>query len=341
MFEQRYRQLNDRRHPEESLIQATLAASRQPTRTVGLPKRIAVALCFLLLLLTTGTAIASTFDLTPILERFFPDTAKDFSAVGLSDTEQGITMTVLQANLTVDGNVELLIEFSGDAIDDSAYPHFHSTPVFPSSQGPVEEYDKPNAILWRQRGYADHADWFTEDGLFTVTMYRISLGRHFHPTLHHDLDLTALPIADTFANTSTTWNAHSAEDETQTCLVPGQPIIEMEKGMAITAVGFTEDGLFVIQTRAPMDLLVGEGVGACLVPKGCAEDDWQSWILGTDLHGWFDESGVYYYCDNVYPVTAGELGSYLLRTYYYTVEEVLEGDWTVTIDVNSLTHPAE
>lgn len=341
MFEQRYRQMNARLHPDESLIQATLAASRQTKRIVGLPKRLAVALCCLLLILTTGTAIASNFDLTPILERFFPDTAKDFSAINLSDTEQGITMTVLQANLTVDGNVELLIEFSGDRIDDSAFPHFNSTPVYASNQGMVEEYDKPNAILWRQRGYADHADWFTADGLFTITMDGISLGRHFHPTIHQELDLTTLPIAAPFANSVTTWSALDTKEETQTHLVPGQPIIEMEKGMAITAFGFTKDGLFVIQTRSPMDLLAGEGVGACLVPKDRAEDDWQSWGLFTDTHVWFDESGVYYYCDNVYPVTAGELGSYLLRTYYYTVEEVLEGDWTVTIDVNHLTPPTE
>lgn len=343
MFEQRYKKLYEHHHPNEALIQKTLAAAHSSKQTTQLPKRWIVSICCFVLLLSTGTAIAGTFDLMPILERLFPDTAKDFSAVNLSDTEHGITMTVLQANLTAEGNVDLLIEFSGEGIDDSALPHFYSAPLSDSSQGVILEYDKPNAILWRQRGYvnANHPDWFTDNGLYTVTMYRISLGRHFFPTFHKDLDLTTLPIADTFENTATLWHDIDADTNNQMCLTPGDPIITMDKGMAITAFGFTEDGRFVIQNRSPMNLLAGEGIGACLVPQGYAEDDWQHWIVWTDSRLWIDENKSYCYCENIYPITAEELGGYTLRTYYYTVEEVLEGDWTVTIDVSNLNQQAE
>lgn len=343
MFEQRYKELYKHLRPSESLIQETLASPHPGQHGARLSKRWVVAICCFCLLLTTGTAIAGTFDLTPILERLFPDTAKDFSVVNLSDTEQGITMTVLQANLTTEGNVDLLIEFSGEKVDDSALPHFYSTPLLDNRQGMIVEYDKPNAILWRQRGYADvnAPDWFTDSGLYTVTMYRISLGRYFFPTFHEDLDLTTLPIADSFENTATVWHDLNTDEDSQMCLVPSDPIITMDKGMAITAFGFTEDGRFVIQNRSPMNLLAGEGIGACLVPQGYAEDDWQHWIVWTDCRLWIDENNSYYYCDNIYPVTAEELGNYTLRTYYYTVEEVLEGDWTVTVDVNNLSQQAE
>ena len=338
MFKERYQQMNEHLHPSEGLIQETLSAARPRKRTTCLPKRWMIAICCFALLLTTGTAIAGTFDLLPILELLFPDTAKDFSPVNLSDTEQGITMTVMQANLTDEGHVDLLIEFSGEKIDNSALPHFHSTPLTESGQGAILEYDKPNAILWRQRGYADanHPDWFTDNGLYTVTMYQICLGRYFFPTLHSDLDLTALPIADSFENTATIWDDLNTAEGSQMCLVPGDPIITMEKEMAITAFGLTEDGYLIIQNRSPMNLLEGEGSGACLVPQGYGEDDWQHWVTWTNSRLWIDENNTYCYCEHIYPVTAEELGNYTLRTYYYTVEEVLDGDWTVTIDVNSL-----
>lgn len=343
MFEQRYKQLYEHLHPSEALIQDVLSAPRRGKQTARLSKRWIVAICCFVLLLTTGTAIAGTFDLMPILEQFFPDTAKDFSAVNLSDTEQGITMTVMQANLTEEGHVDLLIEFSGEGIDDSALPFFYSTPLTDIGQGVILEYDKPNAILWRQSGYADanHPDWFADSGLYTVTMHRICLGRYFFPTFHTNLDLTALPIADSFENTATLWDDLNADEESQTCLVPGDPIITMAKGMAITAFGFTEDGYLIIQNRSPMNLLDGEGIGACLVPRGYAEDDWQHWVMWTNSRLWIDENSSSCYCENIYPVTAEELGSYTLRTYYYTVEEVLEGDWTVTIDVNNLSSQTE
>lgn len=343
MFEQRYKRLYEHLHPDASLIQATLTSAHPHKHRAHLSKRLVIALCCLCVLLTTGTAIAGTFDLTPILEQLFPDTAKDFSSVNLSDTEQGITMTILEANLTDEGHVDLLIEFSGNGIDDSALPHFYSTPLSTSGHGMILKYDKPNAILWRHRGYAnaDDSDWFTNSGLYTVTMYQIALGRYFFPTLHKDLDLTALPIANSFENTATVWHDLDAEVKSQSCLIPGEPLITMDKDMAITAFGFTEDGRFVIQNRSPMNLLAGEGIGACLIPHGYTEDDWQHWVLWTDSRLWIDESGSYCYCENIYPVTAGELGNYTLRTYYYTVEEVREGDWTVTIDVNSLSQQAE
>ena len=90
-----------------------------------------------------------------------------------------------------------------------------------------------------------------------------------------------------------------------------------------------------------MNLLAGEGIGACLVPQGYAEDDWQHWVMWTNSRLWIDENYSYCYCENIYPVTAEELDSYTLRTYYYTVEEVREGDWTVTIDVNNLSPQTE
>ena len=337
MFEQRYKQLNEHRRPSEALIRETLSAARPRKHTAWPSRRWMIVICCFALL-TTGTAIAGTFDFTPLLERLFPDTAKDFSAVRLSDTEQGITMTVMQANLTEEGHVELLIEFSGEGIDDSVLPYFYSAPLSSSSQDMIPEYDQPHASLWRHRGYADSQDpdWFTDNGLYTVTMHRISLGRQFFPILHEDLDLTALPIADAFEHTAVALHETNVDETSRMCLVPGEPIITLDKGMAITALGFTEDGRLVIQTRSPTDLLAGESVGVCLVPQGYAEDDWQHWVMRTEAYTWIDESNAYCYCENIFPVTAGELGSYMLRTYYYTVEEVLEGSWTVTIDVNNL-----
>ena len=78
MFKERYQQMNEHLHPSEGLIQETLSAARPRKRTTCLPKRWTIAICCFALLLTTGTAIAGTFDLLPILERLFPDTAKDF-----------------------------------------------------------------------------------------------------------------------------------------------------------------------------------------------------------------------------------------------------------------------
>lgn len=343
-MKERYRHLIDSCHAQEQLIQSTLQKaghSRKDKRS--LRPHLIFAVIFLLTLTLSSTAIAYDFDLSAFLQRYFPDTAADFTAVNLSDTEQGITMTVMQANLTTEGDVELLIEISGEQIDDSAMPHFYTSSLSASVQGMIVEYDKPNAILWRQRGYAVSEDinWFTNNGLYTVTMYAISLGRRFFPTFHESLDLTALPIADTFENHSIFRHSGSADTESQICLVPGKPIIEMAKDMAITAFGFTKDGYLVIQIRSPMNLMLGEGPDACLIPLNCAEDDWQNWVMWTDSRLWIDDNSTYYYCENIYPITADELGKYKLRTYYYTVEEELQGDWSITIDFNSLTTKGE
>lgn len=333
MFEERYAKMNEGIRPGDEAVRRALAAAKR-SRQVHLPRRWMLAAICLVLALLTGTAAATDFDFTALLERWFPETAQDFTRVNLSDSEQGITMTVLQANLTEAGGVELLIEFSGERIDNGSRPYFFGSPETHlqgvsgeyharSLQGMIPEYAKSNAILWREAWETLEVNqgWYAESGLYTITMNEIGLGTQFYSTIHDDLDLTSLSVVGSLENP--------------------HPIIEFEQGMAITGFGFTPDGQFVIQRRTPIDLLRGTSCGACLLPLDGTEDAWQDWVLWTDLRTWEDETDTYRYTEEVYDLSAAELSNYKLRTHYYTVDEVLKGDWSVTIDVNSLTTKAE
>lgn len=350
MFEQRYTRMNDHIHPGDTLIQETLiAASHRKASRIFLHKRWAVALLCLVLLLATGTAIAANFDFAPLLERWFPDTAKNFTAVNLSDSEQGVTLTALQANLTEDGHVEMLLDISGEGITPYTVPMFSWTPYAFASGSfgfiPEEEsFDAPYTYLYRVtlRPDEQNTDWFADDGLMTLTMAQVTLGRQFFATIHDDIDLAALPKADLYENPQRIGGVPLLSDaDRQLCLTPGNPIVEYPHNMALTAIGFIPDGRLAIQWRCPVGLPLGTDAGSFLVPVDSSGEDFHDWIALSDLRFWTDEANAYHYTEEIYDLTADDLSGYKLRTYCYTVDDVLEGDWTLTIDVNDLILPTE
>lgn len=333
MFEERYAKRYEQIAVPAGLRARTLAAAAAQTAPFRhRPRRWIVAAACITVILLGSTALAATFDLAALLGRLFPDTAQDFAAVNLSDTEQGVTMTLLQANLTEDGCVEMLVELSGVGLTSATAPFFFWSPTFyQASSGtfgyvPLEDReDAPYSHLYRLvlEINKDDPEWHSDDGTLTLMMRHITLGREYTAELHDALDLTALPAAEVH---------EIAPGEYR--LVPGEPIVTMVDGMALCAAGFLPDGRYAIQCRTPLDALQGVSCGASLLRRDGDAAAESSWLPQSDHRAWTDEA--YWYTETVYSLSPAELADFRLRTHCYTVSEVLTGDWAITIDVNSL-----
>lgn len=325
----RYQRMNEGIHPSSALIEQTLSAAQErPAERMPSARRWLVPALCLLTLLFTGTAIASDFDLTELLLRWFPDTAQEFSAINQSVTDQGITMTLLQVHRNEDGGVELLLEFTGDMIDSMSYTHIINTPNTSGRQLRLPDLDQAHGffvgIYARDPAEGTLSD--RENNLYTVAVDKIVRREKLVNTLHKDLDLLEFAKLNTIA-----WKEREH-------LTPGDPIVEFEDGMAITAMGFTDEGQFVIQRSRPLDLELGANASAFLVSADCTEEecaDWRNWIGMIDCHGWHDDANSYQ--ELIYDITAEELGGYNLYTWYTTSKGTIQGDWSITIDLNELT----
>lgn len=324
----RYQRMNEDIHPSSELLLQTLAAAQQhPVERIPSARRWLIPTLCLLMLLFTGTAIASDFDLTELLQRWFPDTAEQFSAVNQSVTDQGITMTLLQAHQNEDGGVELLLEFTGDMLGPLTYTDIINTPNTSGKQLRVPDLEQTHGffVAIDARDPADGTLSERENNLYTVAVDKIILREKVVNTLHNDLDLLEYAKSNTIA-----WKEREH-------LTPGDPIVEFEDGMGITAMGFTDEGQFAIQRSRPLALELGADASALLVPADCTAeecDDWRIWTAAIDFHNWHDD--VNSYQEFIFDITAEELGEYKLYTWYATSKGTIQGDWSITIDLNDL-----
>lgn len=345
MFEQRYARMNHQLHPQDTLIQETLAAASHPPQSrIAFSKRWSTALVCLALLLATGTAIATSYDFSPLLERWFPATASNFSPVNLSDTKQGVTMTVLQANLTQSGDVELIVGFKGDRVTANSVPRLgYGSPIRFSGemvQGDITPENSPYPLIWRfivTPGEAN-TDWYSSDGYFALIMTGFDIDRKIISE-NHGLSLSSVPQAEVqqAQGLSVMSYFNPNKKESITTLVPGEPLVELPEGMAITAIGYLPNGQFVIQARIPNERPLGNSCSAWLVSRRDA------FITRnfTDIHMWWDEENGWIYREYLFDISPQELYQYQLHTACITVAETLADEWCVTIDVNHLNTKAE
>ena len=346
MFEERYAKMNESLHPGDEAVRRVLAAGKRQTWQPALSRRWMVAALCLALVLLTGTAVAANveYDFSELLRRWFPMSASSFSPVQLSDTRQGVTMTVLQANLTEAGKVELIVGFSGDRVDENSLPGLgYGAPVLFSEkmiQGDITPENSPYPLIWRfiASPGEEHADWYDPNGHFTLYMTRFDIGRQTISETH-GLTLTAVPqpALQQVLGISVMESFNPNEKESITTLAPGEPLVELPEGMAVTAMGYLPDGRFVLQSRIPIDRPLGNTCSAWLVSR----KDAFSTPAESDHRMWWDEENGWIYSEVLYDIPPQELYTYQLHTVYVTVAETLTDEWHVTIDVNSLTPKAE
>lgn len=346
MFEERYAKMNEGLHPGKDAVRRVLAAGKPQTSHPPLSRRWLVAALSLMLVLLAGTAVAAhgEYDFSDLLRRWFPMTASSFSPVHLSDTRQGVTMTVLQANLTETGKVELIVGFSGDRVDENSLPGlgygahmlFHEKMI----QGDITPENSPYPLIWRfivSPGEED-ADWYDTNGYFTLSMTRFDIGRQTNiETYSFDLSAVPQPALQQVQGISVTGIINPNEKESITTLVPGEPLAELTEGMAVTAIGYLPDGQFVLQSRIPIDRPLGNTCSAWLVSR---KDDY-SIPAESGRRMWWDEENGWIYSEVLYDIPAQKLPAYQLHTVCITVAETLTDEWHVTIDMNSLTTKAE
>ncbi len=120
MFKERYKHMFDHIHSSDTLVERTLAATRQPIRThfsmPRLMKLVPVAAFILMLTIATPALAASSTAFNELLYRFAPAAAMHYRPVNLSCEDNGVTVELMAVNINGD-MAEMYIAVQGEMID--------------------------------------------------------------------------------------------------------------------------------------------------------------------------------------------------------------------------------
>lgn len=366
MFEERYNRMIESVEPSQELVRRTKKAAQPRKAQAGAWKPVVV--CVLCVMMMAGAALWKVMHTAASTSQpaSQPDTT-EMPPQSTDDVTERITVTAGQpyiigegaqtSSFGEEGELCFPLIVTGDGINSSTYFHLdppvhpgliHTRTAFRRDYAPDEDGTAYPSIHMR---LADGVAVEDLTGTVVLLVQEISLCSQHEAITHHDLRLGDVPIAREETRTVVQYYGrtiqedgsygplHALDPQETQLLVPGDPIVELSGGMAITAIGFdSQSGHLVVQARIPLSLPEGStcNVGLTPVEDGTGSSD-GGWIHWSRERPWYDEENGYRYVEFVFwGINRANYTDYSLRTYSHPVDEIVTGPWTLTYDLDSL-----
>ncbi len=355
MFEKRYERAASAIHPPEALVRRTLekiaADDRHPALIPAGLRRIA-AFVAALVLVVFAVRLALPQD----------DVTHPASSTPLSRPPEAAGYVFTPGTPYLDEEGRLVTPFSVTGAGVNAYtqillrdttvlfphPHPNATRFAPETQ---PDYGKDYAAdptldaqfqLSRDDGFTPENTELT----FTFNLERITLCSDHRWVIHDTFDLSAQPLTieqrkALILNPTQYYYFLDTPDPDHRAmtyfLTPGEPLLDLGRGAAITAIGYNHQHNLVVQARVPADWLTGSYYFEMLETDTGGETEW---LFASETRVWHDDALQYAYIESVYDdVTKENVADYRLNTIVHPVDQIIEGPWTLTFDLTRLNFP--
>lgn len=366
MIEERYNRLMEGLGPSQELVQQTLAGARKRKLQPGAWKPVMV--CVLCVMMVAGAALWRVLETAATQSQ--SASQPDATAAPLqpsADVSERITVTPGTPFIIVEdytfyppdkaGQLCFPFEVAGAGVNASTYVYasppeypglIHAGTSFQRDYIPEKEGTVNAAIRMR---LAEGVSTDALTGTVMLTVNEISLCSQHEAVTHHNLLLSDVPKAQEETRTVVQHYVRAVlEDgsygppyaldpqETQ-LLVPGEPVIQLSGGMAITAIGFDHtSGALIVQARIPLSLPEGSTCNVMLTP---VEDDSGSsnsgWVHWQKERPWYDEDNGCRYVEFIFlNVNRSNYAGYSLRTFTHPIDEIITGPWILTYDLDAI-----
>ena len=369
MIDERYNNMMKDVEPSQELVQRTLrAGKRQHPPAEAWKPMLVIALCVMMVAGAAAWRVMHTTD-SGSQPASQPDTT-DAPSQPASDATERITVTsgkpyiigegAQDPSFGEEGELCFPMVVTGDGINSSTCFYFdtpeypgliHTRTAFRREHAPDEEGTAHPSIHMR---LADGVAVGDLTGTVVLSLTEISLCSQHEAITHHDLLLGEVPIAREETRTVVQYYGrtiqedgsygplHALDPQETQLLVPGEPIVELAGGMAITAIGFEQkSGHLVIQARIPLSLPGGSTCNVLLTPveDGTGSSD-SGWRHCYRERPWYDETNGYRYVEFIFmSVNRVNYTRYSLRTVAHPIDEIVTGPWTLTYDLDAIKKP--
>lgn len=365
MLEERYNNMMEGVELSPELVQRTLRATRPHRKQTGAWKpMLVIALCVVMVVGAAAWRITQIAHLAnhPASQATDPESSIDpadrFTVT--PGTPYIIGEGTPDSAFGEAGDLCFPLIITGDGLNSSTYfvieppVHpglIHAGTAFRQNYAPDEEGTAYPSIRMR---LADGIAVEDLTGTVTMCLKEISLCSQHEAITHHALDLSTVPLAREETRTVVQYYGRTVQEdgsygplhaldpqETQ-LLVPGEPIVELAGGMAITAIGFEQkSGHLVIQARIPLSLPGGSTCNVLLTPvedgTGSSDGGWVHW---NRERPWYDEANGYRYVEFIFAdANRSNYTNYSLRTFTHPIDEIITGPWTLTYDLDAIETP--
>lgn len=369
MLEERYNNLMEGVVPSPELVQRTLRATRPHRKQTGAWKpMLVIALCVVMVVGAAAWRVIHT-----AATQNQPTSQSDTNPgppPSAGDTTERITVTPGTPYFIGEdhpfyppdkaGQLCFPYEVTGSGVngftevyaDPPEYPGLiHAGASFYRDYA-TEKEGTTNAAIRMRLAEGISADSLT--GTVTLNVNIVTLCSQHEAITHHDLLLIDVPKAHEETRTVVQYYGRTVQEdgsygplhaldpqETQ-LLVPGEPIVELADGMAITAIGFEQKfGHLVVQVRIPLALPEGSTCNVMLTPveDGTGSSD-SGWVHWNRERPWYDEANGYRYVEFIFAdANRSNYTNYSLRTFTHPIDEIITGPWTLTYDLDAIETP--
>lgn len=321
MFEERYKRVTDSIHADDDLIERTLEAAEQPRirtrpKYTGLRLALGTICAFVLVVIASARIMPPPKDIvTSNVET--PGNSEQFLPLPSKLPSDDLTLSVSNVTLVNDSELSLILTVSGDKVDPLTYIDL-DYPFFQDLYGSG----------W---GHIDH----DEDRQPHENRYRFTIESKDHPILESLGPTLELTVYGYTSGTTQTEIVHEIDWSSMDFPLSetGEPMIDLGSGLAITGLGFTEEGWLTVQSRWPYDSHDITNVHTWLSPDGANDPSTCLYMRGGKQY----VAGDHIYNNQTFHVTRDELDSICLVTCVTLPGEVIEGNWPITVDLSHLT----
>lgn len=334
-FEQTYRSMNDRIHPDAALIRQTLTAARPKRRKRPLIAVLAAVVCLML----AAPVLAARVD--PVYQALYalsPAAAQFFQPVREVCEDSGVRMEVVGATLAGD-SAQVYLTLTGDAVDETTdlYDSYSVHVPFDSiSHCERLSFDPAThtATFLLTQQTMDGRD--IPGGKMTFSLGCFLSGKETAEGLTVDLSLgdyaEEAPTAEGYSVSGGGGVGDNYQDygENASMLLPGAPLTTPAEGMPITAAGYA-DGLFHVQVQLLDRLRTDNHCSLSLrTAQGSAIQALTN-VYFTRQTGEVRAD----YVEFLFDVSPETLADCTLLGDFYTSGQYTEGNWRVTFPLEN------
>ena len=338
MLEERYRQNAAAIHADDRLIDRTLDAAQPRPKAAPISaggRRLIIGFVCALALIVTLSApmLKPPRDVVTSPGELPGTTDTPISAAPLSDE---LTLSVSDVKLESDSKLSLILTVQGDRVDPYTYinvdyPHLQY--LSGSGVGHLGGYEDQQPHEVRYRFYIESKDrdiLYALGDYLELTVDRYTSGTTQTETVHEiDWDSMEFSPSETgepitrFGNHQVVSGIGFAEE----------PIIDLGNGLSISGLGFTEEGWLIVQSRCPYEAPEPTYTIVWLSPDGTNDSDTNLYMDASHQNG----DGEYAYNNQVFHITQEELDSVHLVTHTILAGNIIEGKWSILVDLSHLT----
>ncbi len=353
MFREQYRQMNDRIHADERLVQRTLYAVR-PQKKAPVMRRVLALTMVMLLCLTIGTsALAATVpEFNSWLYTIAPDVALYFRPVRMADENNGVRMEVEAIRISGrEAQIYVTVtDLEGGRLDDTVDLFDSYSIDLPGHSGAYcqkvrydEETNSTTFLIRYTSAKEINQDKLTFKIRHMLTQKKNSAA-HIYPQDYAPFDGEAESImpgnlvrgggfSDKMMNeyglsNAASWTWHG-DLEQLPVLKPESISVELAEGVRLTGVGYV-DGMLHIQLHYD-DIIVTDNHGFTELDTASGEKitEYMSVAFWDDAH-----TGSYE--DYVFDVAPDKLQGVRLVCRFVTCKSLVEGPWSVTFPITEI-----